>query len=86
MPSFLFQFIPNYYKHYGSAEESHTQAVVRFLQKLEDALKEQASPRPFLGGVEGRASAADYLIWPWLERLEAIATITDCKLWESTLA
>ena len=80
----LFQFIPNYYKHYGNRqEESHTKEVVGFLEKLENILKKhQATSKDqklYLGGTEGRPLAVDYLLWPWLERLEALSVVNESK-------
>ena len=76
------QFIPNYYKHYGGeSQESNTEEVVKFIEKIENALimHAQASDgkKPFLGGIEGKPAAVDFIVWPWLERLEAMSSIFE---------
>ena len=55
-----------------------TQVVVKFLERIEDVLKKKGD-NAFIGSLEGKASAADYLAWPWLERLEAVATFNASK-------
>ena len=49
------------------------------MERIEDVLKKKGD-NAFIGSLEGKASAADYLAWPWLERLEAVATFNASKL------
>ena len=62
------QFIGNWYKFYrGQATEESNAALSAHLDKLEGQLKEDG--RPFFFGQE--MTAADLLVWPWFERVEA---------------
>ena len=64
------QFVPNYYKYFGKANDEKTAAgIVKFLQVMEQHITKSGGK--FLMGEQ--IGAADYLLWPWMERLEACA-------------
>ena len=76
------QFIPNFYKVFlGNSDESALQALVDFFQKLEDALKRHKEDlgMQFIGGVT-KPGAVDYLIWPWIERSQALKIASTSKM------
>ena len=76
------QFIPNFYKFFrDNSDESALQALVDFLQRLENGLKlhKEKLGLQFLGG-SAKPGAPDYLIWPWIERSWALKTGSPGKL------
>lgn len=64
------QFVSNYYKYYRKQNDEKTDAAVtKFIQVMEQYITN--SGNKFLMGEE--VGAADFLVWPWFERLEALA-------------
>ena len=70
---YFWQFTPNYYRHFSkdSVTEKDTEEVVKFLTNMEDILGTQK----YFWGQNDKPGAADFLVWPWIERLEAMCTI-----------
>ena len=58
--------------------------MVDFIDKIEQGLKRHSDHAPgvtpFLGGVDGKPRAVDFLVWPWLERLGALRILHESKL------
>ena len=64
------QFIPNFYKFYRDATTEESIATMQaFIKRLEEVIV--AHNNGFLGGSDA-PDAADYLAWPWFERLPAV--------------
>ncbi len=67
------QFSPNFYKYYfNKQDDKSNQELVKFITRMEEVIRKNKDG--YLGG-ETEAGAADYLLWPWFERLGAIAII-----------
>ena len=65
---FTMQFISNYYKYFWKTNDEKTDAAIKkVLQGMEQHINKIGGR--FLMGE--RVGAADFLIWPWIERLEA---------------
>ena len=48
--------------------------------KLENILKEHkesGAEKLYIGGTVGKPLASDYLLWPWLERLEPLSIANE---------
>ena len=72
------QFIPNFYKFFrDSTDESALKELVNFFETLEKVIKLHGD-NSYLGGVE-KPGAADYLVWPWIERSQSLKTIQPGK-------
>ena len=70
--SLTMQFIPNYYKHFRKVnDEKSDAAMVKFLQVMEEHITKFGGK--FLMGEQ--IGAADYLLWPWMERLEVLTEL-----------
>ena len=77
------QFIPNFYKHFlnSTSSDESAQELVSFFQRLEDAIKSHKEKlnMQFLGGI-AKPGAVDYLIWPWIERTQAVKIASPGKI------
>ena len=76
------QFIPNFYKFFrDNSDESALQALVDFFQRLENTIKlhKEKLGLQFIGD-STKPGAADYLIWPWIERTQAYKIASPSKL------
>ena len=66
------QFVPNYYKYYRKANDENTDAAIeKFIQKMEQHISKNGGK--FLMGE--KVGAVDFLVWPWIERLEAFTEV-----------
>ena len=77
------QFIPNFYKFFrDNSDESALQALVDFFQRLENTIKahKEKLGLQFIGGATS-PGAADYLIWPWIERSQALGIASTGKFY-----
>ena len=75
------QFIPNFYKSFHDySDESALQALIDFFQRLESTIKvhKEKLGLQFIGG-SAKPGAADYLIWPWIERTQALKIASPGK-------
>jgi glutathione S-transferase len=62
-------FMPNYYKYYfNQVDENTSQNILKYLKSVEEVIGQYGGP--FIMG--DTASAIDFLIWPWFERLPAV--------------
>ncbi len=67
------QFTANFYKFHGNKEDDKSkQELTKFIVRMEEVIRKNKDG--YLGG-EAEAGAADYLFWPWFERLGAISII-----------
>ena len=72
------QFIPNFYKLLrDTSDETPVKELVDFFGRLEKII-ERHGENSFLGGVD-KPGAADYLVWPWIERTQALKVISQGK-------
>ena len=75
------QFIPNFYKFFrDNSDESALKELVDFFQRLENSIKLQKEKLglQFIGD-STKPGAADYLIWPWIERSQALKIVSPGK-------
>ena len=74
------QFIPNYYKFLrNQTDESALKELVDFFGTIEKVLKLHGD-NSFLGDVHvDKPAAADYLVWPWIERSQALKLLNSSK-------
>ncbi len=67
--------------HCDNSDESALKELVDFFQKLESAIKNHKEKLGYqFIGDRAKPSAADYLIWPWIERSQALKIISPGKL------
>ena len=60
--------------------------MTKSIGRLEEVLRLHAvvyeDPTPFLGAIRTqKPKAVDFLVWPWLERLEALCMVYPGELW-----
>ena len=70
------QFIPSFYKFFrDNTNEAALKELLDFYQKLENIFK-QHGENNFLGDAD-KPGAADYLVWPWIERSLAFKILSQ---------
>lgn len=77
----VLQFIPNFYKYFrDTSDETPLKELTDFFQRLEKVIQHHGE-NSFFGGVE-KPGAADYLLWPWIERTQALKLLSPGKIWD----